>query len=65
VKLSLTRKMSFFFPLQNWEQEDRIGPGWGWGKCWYQWEVTGKECKRVNMLQILYTHVSKCKNDTC
>jgi hypothetical protein len=28
-------------------------------------EVLGKGDRRVNMLQKMCTHVSKCKNDTC
>jgi hypothetical protein len=28
-------------------------------------ENVGKECRRVNMLQILCTHVCKRKNETC
>jgi hypothetical protein len=28
-------------------------------------EVAGKECEKVNMMQILCTHLYKCKNDTC
>jgi hypothetical protein len=28
-------------------------------------EDVGKECGRVNIVQILYTHVGKGKNDIC
>jgi hypothetical protein len=28
-------------------------------------EMVGKEGSRVNMVQNIYTHVYKCKNDTC
>jgi hypothetical protein len=33
---------------------------------WYQWEVEDirKGCRRVNMVEILCTHVCKWKNET-
>jgi hypothetical protein len=58
-------KISFFFLLYKIrEQEGRISLAWGEGH-WYQWEEVGKGCGRVNILQILITHVCKWKNDTC
>jgi hypothetical protein len=53
-------KMSFFFLLQ----EGRIDPARGDS---YQWEGDdgGKGHGRVNMVQILCTHVWNWKNETC
>jgi hypothetical protein len=44
------------------EQVLRAGVG-----IWYQWEgeEVGKGCGRVNIVQILCTHVCKWKNETC
>jgi hypothetical protein len=38
-----------------------------WGGGWYQGQRDsgGEKDRRMNMVQIMYTHVSKCKNDTC
>jgi hypothetical protein len=59
-------KMSFFFFYKIREQEGRAGPAWG-EQCWYRGRGrgVGKGDRRVNMAQILCTHVCKCKNDTC
>jgi hypothetical protein len=61
-------KMSFFsfFLYKIGEQEGRIGHSGGWGVGTSQkggWQ--GKGGRRVNMMQIVCTHVCKCKNDTC
>jgi hypothetical protein len=32
---------------------------------WVGQGSSGKRSWRVNMVQIMYTHVCKCKNDTC
>jgi hypothetical protein len=48
-------KVSFFLNKIG-EQEGKIGP---------IWEEVGKGCRRVNVVQILCTHVCKWKNDTC
>jgi hypothetical protein len=32
---------------------------------WWEGEVVGKRGRRVNKVQIMYTHICKCKNDTC
>jgi hypothetical protein len=34
---------------------------------WHWWEGRhgGERGRRMNMVQIMYTHVCKCKNDTC
>jgi hypothetical protein len=59
--------MSFFFLLQNQRTEGRNGSYLGVGGGWYQWEQekVGKGYRRVNMVQILCTHVCKWKNQTC
>jgi hypothetical protein len=47
--------MSFFFFLQNGEQEDKTGPVWGLvpeGEGGYR-----KGCRKVNVVKILCTHV--------
>jgi hypothetical protein len=60
-------KMSFLFPFfcKTGEQEGCKSPAvvGGAGGCWYQWE--GERCRRVNMVQILCTHICIWKNDTC
>jgi hypothetical protein len=44
-----------FFPLQNWRTR-------GWNRVCL--EVEGStEGRRGEVVQIMYTHVSKCKND--
>jgi hypothetical protein len=56
-------KMSLFsFFLYKIGEQVLLG-----GERWYQKEEGGgrKGCRRVNMLQVLCTHVCKCKNDTC
>jgi hypothetical protein len=48
------------------EQEGGTGSaGWGWD--WHRWGEGGggKRGRRMNMIQITYTHVCKYKNDTC
>jgi hypothetical protein len=47
------------------EEECRIGSE-GVGS-WHQWERGGgrEKGRRMNMVQIMYTHICKCKNDTC
>jgi hypothetical protein len=57
-------KMSFSFCLQNQRTEGQTR------SCLrgrYQWEgeEVGKGDRRVNVVQILFTHVWKGKNDTC
>jgi hypothetical protein len=54
--------MSIFF-TKNGEQEGRIGPVWGIVPV--GWEDTRKGCRTVNIVEILYTHVLKWKNETC
>jgi predicted RNA-binding protein YlqC (UPF0109 family) len=41
-----------------------MGPAWDAGTSG-RGKVLGKECRRVNMVQTLCTHVCKRKNDTC
>jgi hypothetical protein len=35
-------------------------------ECWHQWQGggSGEKGKRMNKVQIMYTHVCKCKNNT-
>jgi hypothetical protein len=56
--------LSFFF-YKIREQEGRTCPVGE--ESWYQWEVEGsrERGRRVNMVQILCTHVCKYKNDSC
>jgi hypothetical protein len=50
-------KMAFFFSFyKSGEQEGRTGPLWGVGTSGRREDV-GKGCRRVNMMQILCTHV--------
>jgi hypothetical protein len=37
------------------------------GGVWHQWEVGGggERDRRVNMVQIIYALICKCKNDAC
>jgi hypothetical protein len=53
----------FFYKIG--EQEGRTGsaPAGDEVGDWYKWE--GEKGRRMNTVQIRYTHVSKCKNDTC
>jgi hypothetical protein len=69
LKLAKTSCFSYyiicFFFYKIGAQEGRTGSaqevgGWHWGRE----EVTGKG-RRMNIVQIMYTHVCKCKNDTC
>jgi hypothetical protein len=57
----LNKNVLFFFIYKIREQEG--GTGLAWGQGWYQWkgEGEGKGWKRVNMVQILCTHVCKWK----
>jgi hypothetical protein len=56
-----------FFLLQNWRTggQNRFCQGRMRGGVWYRWEEGGsrERGRRVNMIQIMYTHVCKCKND--
>jgi hypothetical protein len=54
--------MLFFY--KNREQEGKTGPVWGVGIGGRKNGV-GKGHRRVNMVQILYAHVCKLKNETC
>jgi hypothetical protein len=53
--------MSFF---KNEGQEDKTGPVWGLVPVAGEKDIR-KGCRRVNMVEILYTHVQKWKNETC
>jgi hypothetical protein len=50
----------FFYKIR--EQEGRTGLGEGW----HSWKGRGggERGRRMNTVQIVYTHVRKCKNDT-
>jgi hypothetical protein len=54
---------SFFF-YEIREQEGRAGPASRFGTSG-RGQVVGKECGRVNMVQILCSQVCKCKTDSC
>jgi hypothetical protein len=54
-----TLNKQYFF-VKIGEQEGKTGPVWGW----YQWEDVRKECRRVNRVKILCSHVCKWKNET-
>jgi hypothetical protein len=56
-------KRSFYFSFA--EQEGRTGPVWWGADTSGRGEDVGKGCRRVNMVQILCTHVFKWKNATC
>jgi hypothetical protein len=51
--------------LKNAEQKDKIKMVLSGG--WYQWERRGykERVMRVNIVEILCTHVCKGKNETC
>jgi hypothetical protein len=53
-------EVSFFFFYKIGEQEDRRGPVSGVRTSGRREDV-GKRCRRVNTVQILYTHISKWK----
>jgi hypothetical protein len=66
VKLSSTSKNVNFFSFTKFENRKEEQVLWG-GE-----EVTrgrgldlGKECRKVNMVRILCTHVWKWENETC
>jgi hypothetical protein len=46
---------------QNGEQEDKTGPGGGG----LLPVGSGEDIGKVNMVEMLCTHVCKCKNKTC
>jgi hypothetical protein len=66
VLLVKQTKMSFSFIYKGREQEGKIGPGEGVQEVGTsgRGEEVGKGHGRVNMVQILCTHVCKWKN-TC
>jgi hypothetical protein len=53
-----------FFFYNIGEQEGGTGSD---GGLWHWWEGRGggESGRRMNMVQITYIHVFKCKNDTC
>jgi hypothetical protein len=55
-----------FFLLQN-QRTGGQNRFCGGKEGWYQWEGEGgrEGGKRMNTVQIIYTYVCKCKNDTC
>jgi hypothetical protein len=56
-------KMQLGFFYKTGGQESRTSPVWGIGSS--EREEVGEGCRRVNMVQILCTHVCKQKNETC
>jgi hypothetical protein len=54
--------MSFFFTKT--EQEDKTGPVWGIDASG-RGEDIWKECMRVNMVEIIGTHIWKWRNEVC
>jgi hypothetical protein len=60
--LYLKQAKFIFFVYKMGEQEGETGPG---GDTSGRVEEVGKGRGRVNMIQILCTHVYTCKNDTC
>jgi hypothetical protein len=44
-------------------QENLVQPARFVGWYWWRGELAGKGCRRVNMVQILCTHLCKLKND--
>jgi hypothetical protein len=55
--------MSFAF-YKNEEQEGKTGPVWGAGTRGKGKDLR-KECRRLSMMETLYTHVYKWKNEIC
>jgi hypothetical protein len=58
------QKCDFFFFYKIRKQEGGIDPAWD-GGCQKEGEEVEKGCRKVNMMQILHTHICKWKNDTC
>jgi hypothetical protein len=61
--IAILNKQTFFF-LQKWKIRglNRTCLGISTSE---RWEDMGRGCGRVNMVQILCTHVCKWKNETC
>jgi hypothetical protein len=62
----LSYYLLYFFFYKIREQECGAGSAWK-RRVRYQWEEGGGRERggKMNMVQIMHTHVSKCKNDTC
>jgi hypothetical protein len=60
VILNKKNNTSFFYKIR--EQEGRTGLAWGIGTSWRRKKV-GKG--RVNIVQVLCTHVGEWTNETC
>jgi hypothetical protein len=58
-------KMSFLFTKQKTGEQNRSCLGKRESVTSGNREDVGKGCRRVNMVQILCTHVCKWKNETC
>jgi hypothetical protein len=52
-----------FYVFSSTKLENRFCLGGGWH--WWEQRDGGERGRRMNMVQIMYTHVCKCKNDTC
>jgi hypothetical protein len=60
----LTTKMSFFsFTKSENKRVEQILPEWG-GRLILVGEDVEKGCGRANVVELLYTHVCKWKNET-
>jgi hypothetical protein len=66
LKLAKMPCFSYFYVFSSTKWENRkveqVGGGIGTGG---SGEMVGKKGRRNNTVQIMYTHASKCKNDTC
>jgi hypothetical protein len=59
------QKSHFFFVLfSSTKWENRSCPRWWLGETSGRGDLAGTGGKRVNMVQNMYTHLCKCKNDT-
>jgi hypothetical protein len=61
---SYLKQIKMLFHFSFTKQEGRTGPVWGFGTSG-RGEVAGKVRRRVNMVQILCTHVCKWKMYAC
>jgi hypothetical protein len=65
VAILSKQKCHFFLLFSSYrirEEEGRTGPAWGVGTG-RRGEKVRRGCRRVNMVQILCTHVCKWKNE--
>jgi hypothetical protein len=60
--IAILNNKSVIFIFKNRDQEDKTGPVWGVGTSAKR-EDRRKGHRRLNMVEILYTHVQKWKNE--